>query len=82
MTEKRHKKILHIAPREWDMRPMGLVGELKALLDAIKDAGTEIDTGTGNGNADLWVMVDGIEFYINVRRSNRQLKLEQPKGET
>lgn len=78
MTEKRHKQILETVPGDWDMRPMSLVGELKTLLDAIKDADTDIDTGTGNGSSDLWVMVDGIEFYITVRRSNRQLKLEAP----
>ena len=77
MTENnsdiRHKKVLEMAPPGWDMGPMGLATEIKNFLKSAKDEGTSVDSGTGDGDADLWVTVQGVEYYINIRRSNNQL---------
>ena len=50
--------------------------ELVALLEPIKDHGTEIDTGGGMGEADLWVKIGGVEWFITVRKSNNQIAKE------
>ncbi len=65
-------------PTEWDMKPVGLAHEISRLLDGVKDEGTAVDTGTGDGSANLWITVDGIEFYLTIRRSNNQLKRDAP----
>jgi hypothetical protein len=65
-------EIVDLAPSDWDTRPLRFVARLKDLLAGIADG--EIDTGGGDGSADLWVSVDGIEFYINVRPSKTQTK--------
>jgi hypothetical protein len=50
--------------------------EIMGYLENIKDHGTSIDTGGGMGSYDLWVKCGGIEWYINVRKSNAQLAEE------
>lgn len=46
--------------------------EIHSLLQSIKDEGSKIDTGFGMDSADLWVTVGGVEFYIQIKRSNFQ----------
>lgn len=75
-SDKRHTQVVEILPVEWDQRPMSLAGEVRKFLASIKDAGTSIDSGGGDGSADLWVTVDGVEYFISMRRSNRQLARE------
>lgn len=43
-----------------------LAMELRQMLNAIKDEGTNIDSGAGFGGADLWVKVQGVEYSIHV----------------
>ena len=57
----------------WDRGPLSLIHELREMLKSIIDHGTEIDSGGGDGMADLWAKVQGIEYYMTVRRSNAQL---------
>lgn len=39
---------------------------IRDALNAIKDAGTEIDGGFGCGSGDLWVKIGGHEFVVMV----------------
>lgn len=56
-----------------DQRTHIAMMEIQSLLHSIKDEGTEIDTGSGMGSADLWITSGGVEFFISVRLSNRQI---------
>lgn len=69
-SDDRHTKVADIMPKEWDRKPFSLAGELRTYLKTIRDEGTHIDSGGGDGSADLWVTVQGVEYYINVRQSN------------
>lgn len=75
-SDKRHVVVASILPAEWDQKPFGLASEIRAFLAAAKDEGTEIDSGSGDGCADLWVTVQGVEYFISVRKSNKQLVRE------
>lgn len=79
-SDKRHRKVADMLPAEWDRRPISLAGEIRSFLQSVKDHGTEIDSGSGNGNADLWVTVQGVEYYINVRPSNAQTARDAAKS--
>lgn len=75
--ENERKRMMHSAiPADWDDKPMSLAHEIADLLKPVRDAGTSADSGGGNGMADLWVTVGGIEFFISIRRSNRQLAID------
>lgn len=71
-AEARMPKVMDVAPVEWDRGAGGLAAELARLLGSVKDAGTNIDTGMGDGVGDLWVTVSGIEYFITIRKSNKQ----------
>ena len=45
-------------------------------MTSVKDEGTAIDSGSGDGCADLWVTVQGVEYFISIRKSNNQLARE------
>lgn len=45
--------------------------EIRELLSTVRDHGTSADTGGGMGSADLWVTVQGVEYYINVKRGSK-----------
>lgn len=75
-SDKRHHQVAHLRPADWDNRPAGLADELRAFLKSVKDEKTEIDSGSGDGHADLWVTVQGIEYFVSVRKSNKQLAKE------
>lgn len=72
-AEARMSKVMNVAPAEWDRSAGGLAAELARLLGSVKDAGTHIDTGMGDGVGDIWVTVGSIEYFISIRRSNKQL---------
>lgn len=58
----------------WDTGARSLAHEIRTmLLASVADQGTGIDSGGGDGNADLWVTVQGVKYYINIRHSNTQL---------
>lgn len=48
--------------------------EIRELLTSVRDHGTSSDGGGGMGQADLWVTVQGVEYFITVRKSNSQLR--------
>lgn len=50
----------------------GLRDEISELLNSVRDHGTSSDTGGGMAQADLWVTVQGIEYFITVKKSNNQ----------
>jgi hypothetical protein len=62
----------------WDSRPVALRDRLVELLEAqVADPGTEIDTGQGASSADLWVKVDGVEYFVTVQVSLAQRQREE-----
>lgn len=63
---KRQSEVVHIAPSEWDMRPYMIATEIRDFLHSVKDEGSSIDSGAGNGSADLWVKVQGVEYLITI----------------
>ena len=75
-TDARAGQIMDLIPAEWDKTALVFVDELRKALDHLKDQGTSIDTGGGDGCADLWIKVGGVEFYLTVRKSNNQLASE------
>jgi hypothetical protein len=47
------------------------------IRDALQDvAESEIDTGGGLGTRDFWVRINGVEWVISMRRSDRQLAID------
>lgn len=46
--------------------------KIRTALEAITDTGSVIDSGAGMGSADLWPKIDGVEYYVEIRRSNAQ----------
>lgn len=50
--------------------------EISELLNSVRDHGISSDTGGGMGQADLWVTVQGVEYFITIRKSNNQLRRE------
>lgn len=76
MSDEAHRKVADILPVDWDRKPFGLASEIRSFLSSVKDEGTGIDSGGGDGTGDLWVTVQGIEYFITVRKSNNQLKKE------
>lgn len=75
-SDNRHDYAAQFMPAEWDGRAFGLAGEIRGFLASIKDQGTAIDSGGGDGTGDLWVTIDGVEYFISVRKSNKQLHRE------
>jgi hypothetical protein len=41
------------------------------------DEGTKVDTGCGLGSFDLWAKVGGREYYIEVKPSGNQLRVDE-----
>jgi hypothetical protein len=75
-SEMRHRSIAQILPADWDSAPFTMASEIRDLLKQKIDQGTSIDSGCGNGHADLWFSVGGIEFYLTLSRSNRQIGID------
>lgn len=75
-ADKRHTQVANIMPVEWDRHAFGLASEVRTFLRSIADEGTEIDSGGGDGTGDLWVTVQGVEYFVSIRKSNRQLLRE------
>lgn len=74
-AENRVNEVEHImAGLGWDRGAMSLAHEIrKFLLTSVADQGTGIDSGGSDDNADLWVKVGGVEYYIHIRHSNAQI---------
>jgi hypothetical protein len=67
--DKQVREVHDLIPPEWDQSPLSFAHELRNLLKAVVDENTSIDSGGGDGMADLWATVDGIEYYIAIKRS-------------
>lgn len=53
----------------WDRGARSLAHEIRTfLLASVADHGTAIDSGGGDGDADLWVKVGGVEYYIHIKK--------------
>lgn len=72
----RMRMTMDLLPSGWDRRPLSLAYEIRGFLENIKDEGTSIDSGTDGSNGDLWVKIQGIEYFITLRKSNAQLAKE------
>jgi hypothetical protein len=79
MTDKgkrRRETVARMLPKQWERRPYTLATELREVLQPLADQGRTIDTGAGDNRGDLWVTIDGVEYYITVQISKRQLQAE------
>lgn len=74
-ADKRVKIIHDLVPPEWDKAPLSLAHELREFLKSVVDEGTGIDSGGGDGIADLHPIIGGVEYHIHIQRSSHQ-----PKG--
>ena len=61
---------------DYPLDAASLRDEISELLNSVRDNGTSSDTGGGMGQADLWVTVQGVEYFVTVRKSNNQLRRE------
>jgi hypothetical protein len=73
-SDKRHSTVANLLPRDWDTKPFTLATEIREFLSDICDEGTSIDSGSGDGCADLWVTMGGVEFYISIKPSLKYSK--------
>jgi len=60
----------------WDTKPLSLAHEIMGFLEGVKDQGTSIDSGTNGTTGDLWVTIQGVEYFIQVGKSRGQLVKE------
>ena len=81
MSDEKDRTVLNLAAAQpgWDTRPLTLAYEVKTFLQSIKDAGTEVDSGTDGKSADLWVTVSGVEYFINIKP--RRAAIDAARGE-
>lgn len=79
-SDKRSHIVAKSRPADWDNLPACVSDEIREMLKHVVDTGTVIDSGCGNGHGDLWFIVGGIEFYLTIERSVRQLKLDGAKS--
>lgn len=68
-SDKRVQQVHDLIPPEWDKGPLSLAHELRTMLKSVVDAGTNIDSGGGDGIADLWPTVSGVEYHIAISRA-------------
>lgn len=70
--EDKRVRIIHdLVPADWDQGPLSLAHELRQMLKSVVDAGTNIDSGGGDGIADLWPIIGGVEYYIQISAKRR-----------
>lgn len=75
-SAERQRAMMDIVPTHWDKAPLLLAHEIRSFLNSVRDEGTSIDSGGSDGTGDLWVMVQGIEYFVSIRKSNYQLIAE------
>lgn len=51
--------------------------KVRDALQTIADPGTDVDSGSGLGSVDFWFMMNGREYYIEVKPSNAQRAKDQ-----
>jgi hypothetical protein len=64
--DKRVRIVHDLVPRDWVRGPLSLAHELREFLKSVVDEGTNIDSGGGDGVADLWPTIGGREYHIRV----------------
>jgi hypothetical protein len=69
--DKRVRMIHDLIPLNWDKGPLNLAHELRQMLKSIVDAQTSIDSGGGDGIADLHPTIGGVEYHIQITRSRK-----------
>ena len=74
--DERARWLMDSLPDDWERALILLAHEMRAFLQSIKDEGTSIDSGTDGRSGDLWLTIQGVEWYINIRKSNNQLLKE------
>lgn len=57
-------------------RNEGPFKKVRDALSLIQDEGKEIDIGLGIDGLDIWITIDGIEYFINMKESLKQIKSE------
>lgn len=72
MNDERHEMMRDLIPADWDQRPMDVADRIRAFLKTIADPDTNIDSGMSQSGADLWVKVNGVEYFISLSMSNAQ----------
>lgn len=70
------KVVEGMAPREWDSKPLQLAHKIRDVLKPLSDADKGIDSGGGDGLADLWLWYGGREYHIAIKPSLPQIKRE------
>lgn len=63
----RVQAVQDLIPADWDRRALSLAHELRRMMLPMVDEGTSIDSGGGDGDADLWPVIGGVEMHINIR---------------
>lgn len=67
--DKRVRIVHEMIPENWNKGPLALAHELRTLMKNIVDEGTSIDSGGGDGIADLHPIIGGIEYHIQIKQS-------------
>lgn len=71
--DKRVRIVHDMVPPNWDQGPLNLAHELRQMLKSIIDAGTNIDSGGGDGVADLHPIIGGVEYWIQISTQKTDL---------
>ena len=73
---------------EFDGSKLNYPGNAAQVRDLIADQmrtqvdfGSAMDTGGGMGSADLWLMIDGTEYLVNVKPCGPSASKPKPKQE-
>lgn len=69
--DKRVRIVHNLIPSNWNKGPLSLAHELRQMLKAVVDEGTNIDSGGGDGIADLWPIIGGVEYHIQIKARAR-----------
>jgi len=81
-SDKRNRIVARLRPANWDNVPAIVADELREMIKGIVDEGTNVDSGCGNGYGHLWFTIDGVELYLTVIRSAKQVEIDSRKSST
>lgn len=68
-SDRRVRLVHELVPASWEKGPLLLAHEIREFLKSVVDHGSNIDSGGGDGVADLWAKVGGVEYHISIKRS-------------
>ncbi len=74
MGDERVRQVMDLIPPDWDKGPMVLSTEIRNFLKSIVDEGTSIDSGGGDGIADLHPVVGGVEYHVQITTARKMEK--------